>query len=146
MFSSLPIWAIWLILCGIFFIIEIFTVTFMMFWPGVAAFIVALLSLLDIPVAAQITIFCVLSIVLIVFTKPLTKKLFKSNDVSTNIDSIIGKTGIVTKTINNIEGKGQVKVQGEIWTAISTNDEIIEEKTNIKVISVDGVKLKVQKI
>ena len=146
MFSSLPIWAFWLILCGIFFIIEIFTVTFMMFWPGIAAFIVALLSLLDIPLAAQITIFCVLSIVLIVFTKPLTKKLFKSNNVSTNIDSVIGKTGIVTKTINNIEGKGQVKVQGEIWTAVSTNDEVIEEKANIKVISIDGVKLKVEKI
>ncbi len=146
MFSSLPIWAIWLILSGIFFIVEIFTVSFMMFWPGVAAFIVSLLSLLNIPLAAQITIFSILSIVLIVFTKPLTKKIFKSNDTPTNIDSIIGKMGVVTKTINNIEGKGQVKVQGEIWSAISIDDSIIEEGTNIKVTSVDGVKLIVQKI
>ena len=142
----LPTWAIWLILSGIFFVIEICTITFMMFWPGVSAFIAAILAILGIPLEIQIIVFSILSIVLIIFTKPLTKKLFKSSDVTTNIDHIIGKKGIVIKEINSSEGKGQVKVAGEIWTAVSEASENILIDTPIEVIGIDGVKLKVKKV
>ena len=52
----------------------------------------------------------------------------------------IGKKGIVTATINSLEGKGLVKVNGEVWSA-KTNLETIPEGTEVEVIGIDGVKL-----
>lgn len=143
---SLPMWITWLILCGFFFLIEIFTITFLMFWPGVAAFIAFILAILNVPTQIQITIFALLSIILILLTKPLTSKLFKTKDTTTNARSVIGKRGVVLKSIDNLNCKGQVKVAGEIWSATSTTDEIIPVDANIEVESIYGVKVKVKKI
>lgn len=143
---SLPMWITWLILCGLFFLIEIFTITFLMFWPGVAAFVAFILATLNVSTQIQITVFAILSIILILLTKPLTAKLFKTSETPTNARSIIGKRGVVLKTIDNLNCKGQVKVAGEIWSAISSTDEIIPVDTNVEIESIDGVKIKVKKI
>ncbi|MDF2865654.1 MAG: NfeD-like C-terminal, partner-binding [Clostridia bacterium] len=143
---SLPMWITWLILCGFFFLIEIFTIAFLMFWPGVAAFVAFILAILNVPTQIQITVFAILSILLILLTKPLTNKLFKTKDTPTNARSIIGKNGIVLKTIDNLNCKGQVKVAGEIWSAASSTDEIIPVDTSVVVESIDGVKIKVKKV
>ncbi len=144
---SLPIWLIWLILCGVFFLIEIFTVSFLMFWPGVGAVLALLTSVLGFSIPIQIAVFSISTILMIVFMKPLTKKLFKSrNDVAMNSDAIIGKTGIVVKEIDNINSKGQVKVNGELWSAMNIDEnETIEKGENIIVEDIEGVKLKVKK-
>ena len=146
MLSLLPMWAFWLIIAGICFLIEIFTITFLMFWPGLAAVIAMILALLNVPTTAQVIVFAVLSILLLIFTKPLTKKLFKSSNVETNANSIIGKKGIVQADINNYDTTGKVKVEGELWTAITDDSEIIKAGEQITVLSIDGVKLKVKKI
>lgn len=143
---SLPMWLIWLLLCGFFFLIEIFTISFMMFWPGVSAFVAFILATLGVPVPIQVTVFCILSILLIIFTKPLTEKLFKTKDTVTNAKTVVKKRGVVLKSIDNLNCKGQVKVAGEIWSAISENDEIIPVDANIEVIAIDGVKLRVKKV
>jgi len=143
---SLPMWITWLILCGFFFLVEIFTISFLMFWPGVAAFVAFILAILNVPTHIQITVFAILSIILILLTKPLTNKLFKTKDTLTNVRSIIGKRGVVLKTIDNLNCKGQVKVAGEIWSAISTTDDIITIDTNVEIEAIDGVKVKVRKI
>lgn len=61
---------------------------------------------------------------MIIFMKPLTKKLFKNKDsTKMNNDAMIGKKGVVIKEINSTENVGQVKVAGELWSAITLNDE-----------------------
>lgn len=144
---SLPIWLIWLILCGVFFLIEIFTVSFLMFWPGVGAILALLTSVLGFSIPVQIAVFSISTILMIVFMKPLTKKIFKNrNNVAMNNDAIIGKTGIVVKEIDNVNSKGQVKVNGELWSAINIDEkENIEKGENIIVEDIEGVKLKVKK-
>lgn len=144
---DLPMWAIWLILSGTFLIVEIFTISFFFLWPGIGAFIAFVANLLGCDLNTQVVIFSLSSILLIIFTKPIVKKLFKTNDkITMNNRSVIGKTGIVLKTIDNIISSGQVKVGGEIWTAKSLDNEVIEEGSNIKVDSINGVKLIVKKI
>ena len=75
----LPMWVLWLIASGVFFLGEIFTVSFLLFWPGVGAFLAFLTSLiLPENLVAQVLVFVVSTVLMIVFTKPLVKKLFKS--------------------------------------------------------------------
>lgn len=141
-------WVLWLILCGVFLIAEIFTVSFLLFWPGIGAFLAFITSLFTDNFTIQIAVFGVSTILMIIFTKPLIKKMFKNKDnTKMNKNSLIGKTGIVIKDINTIEAKGQVKVNGELWSAFSSNPkEIIEKDSTVVVEDLEGVKLKVKKL
>lgn len=141
-------WLFWLILCGIFMLIEIFTVTFLMFWPGIGALLAFITSLFTDNLLIQIAVFSISSILLIVFMKPIVKKFIKSNDSTVmNADSIIGKTGIVVKEINTTEGKGQVKVNGELWSAYTPDESvIINEGEKIIVTKINGVRLEVKQM
>ena len=138
-------WKIWLIISGICLIIESFTLGFFVFWFSIGAIFALITSLFTTSIIIQSTVFVITSTLLLLLTKPLIKKFVKTPKTKpTNVYSIIGKEGIVLETIDNINGTGKVKVNGELWSAIS--DSNIEKDEKIKVISVNGVKLKVEKI
>lgn len=140
-------WGFWLVVAGIFFIIELCTTGFLVFWLGLAALISMIVSFFTTNIVIQTILFVALSIILIVFTRPILNKFFKLKDDSSlqsNIYSVIGKEGIVVEDINCIDYTGKVKVAGELWSAISNND--IPKNTHIKVTEIDGVKLKVEPI
>ena len=65
--------------------------------------------------------------------------------MKTNADRIIGMTAIVTEPINNTEGKGQAKVEGQIWTARSSDNQVIPAGEQVIIESINGVKIIVSK-
>ena len=144
----LPMWALWLIASGVFFLGEIFTISFLLFWPGVGAFLAFLTSLL-LPenILLQVIVFAISSILLILFTKPLVNKIFKNKDDTTmNNSAIIGKKGIVIKSIDNDNPIGQVKINGELWSAIKDEKaKPINAGESVIIEKIDGVKLLVRK-
>ena len=142
----LPVWSIWLILCGLFLIIEIFTVSFLMFWPGIGAFLAFITNIIGFSFPVQLGVFVISTALMIIFMKPLVTKLFKTKDVPMNNNAVIGKQATVVKEIDNVNLKGQVKVNGELWSAISDDDSIINENATVEVLAIDGVKLKVKKV
>lgn len=134
-------WQFWIIMAGIFFIIEIATVGFLVFWFGIGSLIAMIVSLFTSNIAVQTTVFILSSTVLLFFTRPFVNKFSKKeNEIQTNAYSIIGKKGIVTKDINPIEGKGQIKVGTEIWSAKSVDDRKIEKGIEVEILEIDGVK------
>lgn len=144
---GLPLWAIWLILCGTFLLIEIFNISFLLIWPGIGSFFAFIASVLGAPIEIQLAVFAISTTIMIIFMKPLTKKLFKNKDnTKMNNDAMIGKKGVVIKEINSTEDVGQVKVAGELWSATTLNDEKIKINEIVEVTKVDGVKLVVTKI
>ncbi|HCC04125.1 MAG TPA: NfeD family protein [Clostridiales bacterium] len=138
-------WPFWLIIAGLCLVIEIYTVGFFIFWFGIGALFALLVSFLTSNLFIQIVVFLVSSSLLVILTKPLMKKFTKNEKtVPTNFFSLSGKQGIVTKKIDSDNSTGQVKVKGELWSAISDKD--IEKDAKVKILGVDGVKLKVEKI
>lgn len=140
-------WQIWLIISGFFFILEILTVGFLVFWFGVSALITCLLSLFITNIIAQTAIFVVLSAILVFLTRPLAEKLSKKDNTKTNINTIIGKEAIVKKAISKNEN-GQIKLDGDIWTAVLDNDysDCIPEGSIVEILKIDGVKVIVKPI
>lgn len=134
-------WSIWLIAAGIFFIVEIATTGFLIFWLGIASLIAMITSFITSNVIIQTIVFVVSSCILIPLTKPLADKFTSKQSLPTNSYSLINKQGIVTIDINPIECVGQVKVNGEIWSAKTEDGTIITKDTKIEVIKIDGVKL-----
>lgn len=141
-------WILWLIAAGIFFVIEIFTTGFLIFWLGVAALISMILSFFIANTIIQGSIFVILSGLLMFLTRPFIDKIISSPDTTlkTNAYSIIGKRGIVTKEINELSGTGQIKVGTEVWSATSISDVKIEEGAEVEVNSINGVKAVVTKV
>lgn len=133
-------WYLWLIAAGIFLIAEIITTGFLIFWLGIGSLLAMIASFITDSIFIQTTVFVISSVVLIPLTKPLAKKYFDTGkSIVTNAYGIIGKTGIVTVDINTLESTGQIKVNGEIWSAKADAD--IPKGTKVKVLKIDGVKL-----
>ena len=133
-------WYLWLITAGIFFIIEIATVGFLIFWLGIGALFAMVASFFTDNLLIQTTVFVISSSVLIPLTKPIVNKYFDDGKtIATNAYSLIGKVGIVTTEINTLNSTGQVKVNGEIWSAKANED--IKQGTEVEILKIDGVKL-----
>ena len=139
-------WGFWLIAAGIFFIIEIATVGFLIFWLGIGALLAMLTSLFVDNVIIQTAVFVVSSAILIPLTKPFVDRFTKKDSVPTNTYSLINKKGIVTLDIDPIKGKGLVKVNGETWSAKTEDETSILKDTEVEIIAIDGVKLIVKPI
>ena len=139
-------WQIWLIASGIFFVIEIFTVGFLIFWLGVAALIAMLISFITDSVILQTAVFVISSGLLIFATRPLTNKIAGKETIPTNVYSLIGKRGIVVEDIDWQKSTGQVKIDGELWS-VKTNEQInISKGTEVEVENIEGVKVFVKPI
>ena len=91
-------------------------------------------------IAIQTAVFVVASTILIFATKPFVKKFAKTKTVKTNAFSIVGQNGIVIKDIDSINSKGQIKVDGEVWSAVGKNDINIEKGTEVEILEIKGVK------
>ena len=120
-------WQIWLILSGLFLVLEIVTVGFLVFWFAIGAFIAMLVSFFTENAIIQTLVFLISSTALLFITKPFVNKVtFKDSSVKTNAFKI--------------EGKGQIKINGEIWSAKSYNDTYISTDTDVIIEKLDGVK------
>ena len=133
-------WLFWLIVAGIFFVGEMITTGFLIFWLGVGALIALGISFLTANLFIQTAAFVFSSIILIFATKPLADKFSKKDTVPTNVYTLNGKKGIVIEEINTTDGKGQIKVGGEVWSAICDDDLVIPKDSEVEIVRIQGVK------
>ena len=127
-------------------VIEIITLGLSTIWfagGALAAFIAALLGA---DLYLEIILFLAVSLVLLLFTRPVVMRYLNANKTATNVDSLIGEQAIVTKPINNLLGQGEVMVGGTPWSARSAEENgAIEKDAIVRVLKVDGVKLIVER-
>lgn len=133
--------SIWLILAVIFAVVEAVSLGITSIWFVFGALVAMVLAMFGAPVVAQVIVFLIVSIVLLFLTRPILVKRFKLGKEKTNIDEIIGKTGVVKEKIVNIEGKGQVVINGVTWSARSLSGEDIDIDKMVKVHKIEGVKV-----
>ena len=133
-------WQFWLIVAGLFFVGEIFILGFLIFWFGIGALFAMIVSFFTTNIIIQTTVFLITSTIFILATKPLVKKFVDVKKTNTNVFSIIGKKALVIKDIDPIHSSGQIKLNGEVWSAETENDEIIKEGSEVEVLKINGVK------
>ena len=139
-------WVVWLVIAVIMIVIEVVTTGLATLWFAVGAIVAMIMDLCGAPFTAQIIVMAVVSIVCfalcMIWVRPKLESLRKKNIQRTNADRLIGREGIVIVPLNKSEGKGQVKVDGQIWSAKA--DEDIAEGIKVVVKSIEGVKLVVE--
>lgn len=132
----------WFIAFVILLIIELVTVNLVTIWFAIGAVAAIISTIFTDSILIQSIVFVVVSVIALLITKPLMKKFKKFEVEPTNSDRVIGKVGDVTKKIDKNK-YGEVKVYGNTWTASSK--QVINVGERVKVLSIDGVKLIVEK-
>lgn len=135
---------LWIALMVVFIVLEAATVQLVSTWFAVGALGALIANLCGAGTGWQITVFFVVSIVCLIITKPIVKKISAKNIQPTNADRCIGQTAVVIEEIDNIAGKGQVNVKGSVWTARSSDGRIVPKGEQVKILSIEGVKLIVE--
>lgn len=132
----------WLVAAAVFLLVEILTLGLTSIWFVGGALVGALLAALKLPLYLQIGGFAVVSVLLLFLTRPLAQKYLNNRTIRTNAESLIGEIGVVTEPVDNLKGRGQVTVDGQVWTARSFSNEVLLFKgEKVRVEKISGVKL-----
>lgn len=135
--------SIWLIIFIVLVVIELLTINLVTIWFAIAAVFALIVDVITRNTMLEMLVFTVSSLLLLLLTKPLIKRIKVKKIESTNLDMVINKVGIVTEDILS-DKIGEVKVLGKKWSAYS--DSEIKKQEKVKILSIDGVKLKVEKM
>ena len=136
----------WLLIAVGLGIIEALTVDLVAIWFAIGAFVTILPASFGFPFPVQLLFFIAVSLVTLVFTRPVAKKFLKVKKTNTNADQIIGMVGVVISPIDNIAGSGRVMVNGLDWSARSDDGVPIEENEKVLIKAIEGVKVIVERI
>ena len=141
MIGTISMTLIWLIVFAVLIIVELATMGLTTIWFAGGAVIACIVAAFNLPIWLQVLAFLIVSFLLLYFTRPIAVKYFNKSRTRTNIESMIGKQAVVMSDIDNIQGIGQVKVNGMDWSARSFDDVTIPAGKVVIVRAVDGVKL-----
>lgn len=132
----------WLAIFIVLLIIEIATMGLTTIWFAGGAIMAFLVGIAGCGTGIQIGVFIVVSLVLLVLTRPVAVKYFNQERQKTNAESLIGQQALVTEDIDTIKAKGQVEIRGQIWSAKTDEpDGKIAKNTVVVVNGIQGVKL-----
>lgn len=136
---------VWLIAFVVFLAIEVATVGLVSIWFCFGAFAAMIGATFHIDPILQLVLFFAVSIILLIATKPLVKKVLQKKMIPTNADRIIDGKGIVLEDIDNLKNSGTVKIDGKIWSARSKREkQTIRAGAEVTVLEIQGVKLIVE--
>ena len=137
---------IWIILLVVLVLVELLTMGLTTIWFAGGSLIGLLTAVIGLPLWAQIISALIVSIILLLTTRPIAVKYFNKDRQRTNAESLIGHVAIVMSPINNLEGVGLVNVGGQEWSARSVDDEVvIPAGSVVEILSISGVKLIVRR-
>ena len=137
--------AFWLIVFVALLVIEIATMGLTTIWFAGGALVSFLAAYIGFGVGVQVAVFLIVSILLLVLTRPIAVKFFNQERQKTNADSLIGQKAVVKEAIDIIQATGRVEVNGMEWSAKTEEPGVIEADTIVVIKGIQGVKLIVEK-
>lgn len=144
-------WLIWLIAAIVFLIIEVCSGTVVALCLAVGCVLAIIPAALDSPVVVQFIVAAIGSVVSFAVLSPLIRK-YRLNkatrrDERSNMDALIGRTGVVTEAIYPGSQQGRVRVDGDNWLAVADAQYCpITIGENVEVLSYDSIVIKVKPI
>ncbi|WP_159456479.1 NfeD family protein [Intestinibacillus massiliensis] len=137
---------IWVAALVVTVAIEAFTLNLTSIWFSVGALAALILASIGLSPLVQMVVFVVVSALLLILVRPLTRKFLRVRGEKTNADRIIGQQAIVTVAIDNALSQGEIKLLGQNWSARSQDNSKIAVGTTVRVLSIAGVKAIVEEL
>lgn len=133
---------LWILAMVSLIVIEISTVGLYCVWFAFGALAGLIFAMLNLPTAAQLIAFAVVSALLFFLVRPKLEHRINLKSIKTNAEALVGKVGVAVTDIKDLDG-GQVKVNGQMWSAKLGDccEETIPQGSKIVILEVQGVKL-----
>lgn len=114
-------------------------------WFSVGAVVALIMAAFNLHYLWQIATFVIVSMILILLTRPLSKRFMKRDIIKTNVSSLIGQQGTILKEVS-LNQRGEVQVQTRIWTAFTLDNVTILQGEIVRIVDIEGNKLLVEPI
>ena len=138
-------WIIWLALMIACLVLEALSLQLFSIWFALGALAALLADLFGAEIWLQIILFLAVTVGTLLATRPLTKRL-RGKKEPTNADRCVGKTALVLEDIDNAKGVGQIKVEGQIWSARTADGSVVPAGESVLTLEIQGAKLIVEPI
>lgn len=127
----------WLGAAGLLLIAEMLTVDLLFASLAFSAFIAAGANAFGLDMAIQGTLFAIAALVSLLFLRPIALKNLKlrTSSLATNVDALLGATALTLSPIDDLSG--QIKLNGEVWSARSISGEISSSQ-KVEVVRIEG--------
>jgi len=133
---------VWIVAALALFGIEATTVSFVALYFGVGALVSALAAALGAGLAVQLLVFSVVSVLSLLSTRRwVSRSLMRVPVVKSNVNSLVGRRGVVTHPITAAAGRGQIRVGTEYWSArpYMEGSDDIPAGEDVEILAVEGV-------
>ena len=135
----------WLVVIVTCVVIELSTMALTTIWFAGGALAALFAAVAGCSIKTQLVVFLIVSMILLVFTRPFASKFINRGTVKTNAEGLIGKKARVTAEINNRLSQGAAVINGQEWTARTEDDEsVIPAGSMVLIKEIRGVKLIVE--
>lgn len=134
----------WIVIMVIALLVEAANFALLSIWFALGALAAFASSLLGAGIGLQTAVFLTVSVLTLIVTRPVLKKLMPKDYVPTNGELDLGKTAVVIEEINSSAGKGRVRLDGVDWGAVSDDGTVIAEGISVIVVDKGAAYLKVR--
>jgi membrane protein implicated in regulation of membrane protease activity len=133
-------WVIWLVAACLLGIGEMHTGGFYLAPFAVGAAVATVVSVLGVGALLSTLVFLATSAIVFAALRPVAHRHRRlPPQIRTGAAALVGKPAVVLERIANHEGVGCVKIDGEVWTARSFDeDEVIPAGDRVEVVEIRG--------
>lgn len=132
---------IWGIVFAVMVVAELASLQLVSIWFAAGAAAAFVTAFFGVEMWVQLIVFAVVSLLLLIATKPLLKKVKVDNIQATDVSGDIGKTAVIIEEVDNNTEKGRARINGVDWKAIAVNNNIIPKGSVVKIHDIKGTKL-----
>jgi membrane protein implicated in regulation of membrane protease activity len=140
-------WQVWLVAALLLFVAEMVAPGFWLLSVAVGCLSAGLVALVVPGFLVPTLSFAAGTLLSLVAIRPFLLRYLHpaSSEIKTNVDALVGRTGVVSERIDPATGRGRVLVEGEDWRGAALMDTAIETGTRVMVVRVEGAILYVDK-
>lgn len=135
--------AIWVVVLIVTVLLEFESPQLITIWFAVGSIVALILAAFKVHYLIQIGAFVSVSVVLLIATRPLSKRFMAREIIKTNADSLVGQQGTIMKEVS-LDQRGEVKVNTRLWVCFVTKDIHISEGAKVVILDIEGNKLLVE--
>jgi membrane protein implicated in regulation of membrane protease activity len=133
-------WVLWLVAAVVLAVGEVLTTGFFLAPFALGAVVAVLADLVGLPVGVQIAAFAAVTASSFTLVRPIARRHLETPaKIRTGTAALVGRPATVVERIANAENLGQVRLDGEVWTARAyLEDEELEVGTRVQVVAIRG--------
>ena len=130
-------WAAWLGLAVVLAVVEMLSLDLVLLMFAVGALAAAAAAGLGAPIWITLPIFAIVSLLLLFLVRPsVVAKLHSGPTLQTGHANLVGATAVVVEPVDARQGR--VQLRGELWSARTEHDTVLDTDAEVLVVRIDG--------